>query len=92
MIFSFSFRISLDDYGPQETETQNDISGDWWFNVIAIQSEVAQSRSTVIDVDHTTDCDRTDVGAINTCEYDNNKRNQSYRKSLSDNQSFSIDI
>lgn len=58
----------LDDYGPQETETQNEISGDWWFNVIAIQSEVAQSRSTVIDVDYSTDGDRTDVGAINTCE------------------------
>lgn len=64
------FLVFLDDNGSQETETQNDIPGNWWFNLIAIQSEVAQSRNTLIDgVVHSIDGDRTDVGAINTCEY-----------------------
>lgn len=61
--------IILDDNGPQATETQNDIPGNWWLNVIAIQSEVAQTRNAVIDrVVHGIDGNRTDVGAINTCK------------------------
>lgn len=64
----------LDDNGPQATETQNDIPGNWWLNVIAIQSEVAQTRNTVIDrVVHSIDGNRTDVGAINTCKCIQNK-------------------
>lgn len=60
----------LDDNGPQETEAQNDISGNWWFNLIAIKPEVAQSRNTIIDgVVHCLRSDRTDVGATYTCKY-----------------------
>lgn len=70
MLMIFYFLFFLDDNGSQETETQNDIPGNWWFNLIAIQSEVAQSRNTLNDgVVHSIDGDRTDVGAIDTCEY-----------------------
>lgn len=59
----------LDDNGPQATETQNDIPGNWWLNVIAIQSEIAQTRYTVVDVVvHSLNGNRTDVGPINTCK------------------------
>lgn len=57
----------LDDNGPQETEAEDDIPGNWWLNLIAVQSEVAQSRNTIIDgVVHSFDGDRTDVGATYT--------------------------
>lgn len=62
--------FSLDDNGPQETEAQNDIPGNWWLNLIAIKSEVAQSRNTIVDrVVHSVRSDRADVGATYTYKY-----------------------
>lgn len=59
--------FSSDDNGPQETEAQNYIPGNWWLNVIAIKSEVAQTRNAVIDgVVHSVDSNRTDTGAAYT--------------------------
>lgn len=37
----------LDDDRPEETEAQNDVPWNRWRNLVAIQSEVPQSRSTV---------------------------------------------
>lgn len=52
----------LDDNGREETEAKNDIPGNWWLDVIAVQSEVAQSRNTFIDiVVHSVDSNRTDI-------------------------------
>lgn len=59
-----------DDNGPQETETQNDLPGNWWLNLVAIQSEVAQPGNVVIDgVVHCINGDGTDVATINTWEH-----------------------
>lgn len=58
----------LDDNGREETEAENDIPGNRWLDVIPVQSEVAQSRNTVIDgVVHSVDSNRTDIGAAYTC-------------------------
>lgn len=83
----------LYDDGSQETEAQNDIPGNWWLNVIAIQSEVAQTRNAVIDgVVNGFDSNRTDTGATHTCKYTKGimiyKGKTGY---VSDKQSYSID-
>lgn len=61
--------IFLDDNGPQEAETQDDLSGNRWLNLVAIQPEVAQPGNVVISgVIHGINGDGTDVVAINTWE------------------------
>ena len=63
-----SFLFSDDDR-PEETEAENDISRNWWLNLVAVESEVAQSRDTVIDrVVNSVDGDRADTGATYTCK------------------------
>lgn len=64
MIFLF-----LDDNRPKVTEAEDDIPRNWWLNLVAIQSEVAQSRNTVIDrVVNSVNGDRADIGATYTCK------------------------
>lgn len=63
------FVCSLDDNGPEETEAQNDVTGNWWLDLVAVQSEVAQTRNTVVDsFVHSFNGHRTDVGATHTCK------------------------
>lgn len=61
--------LFLDDNGSQKAEAQNDIPWNWWLNLVAIQSEVAQSRNTFIyRVIDSIDGNRTDVGATYACK------------------------
>lgn len=41
--------FSLDDNRPEESETHDHISGNWWLNFVAVQSEVTQSRTTLVN-------------------------------------------
>lgn len=60
--------VFSDDNWSEETETQNYVVWNWWFNLIAIQSKVAQTGDTLTDgVVHSVDRDGTNVGTINTC-------------------------
>lgn len=59
----------LDDNRPKETETHDDISGNWWLNFIAVQSEVAESRSTFIKwIAQIFDRHGTDTWAAHSCK------------------------
>lgn len=65
-----TFFFFSDDNRPQETETQNNLSGNWWLNLVAIQSEVSQPGNVAADrVVNGVDGDGTDVAAINIWEH-----------------------
>jgi hypothetical protein len=79
----------LYDDGPEETEAHHEVSGYWWLDLIAIETEVAEFRSGLSDIAlQSISRHRADIRSIHTC---NCKYTILAKRSYNSSKIFSID-